>query len=98
MKNIKRSARIFFGCVYILAVLSFLVLFGLLLYFAFIDDQIVLNTKIMSRMSLILAAISLPGIVVQLLSLLTINDKKKYIAETKCPNCKHTVDIKLIEE
>ncbi len=69
-----------------------------MLYLAFIDDQVVTNTAIMNRFALILAGLSLPGFIIQFLSLLTINEKKTYTLTTKCYKCKHLGDFKLTED
>lgn len=98
IRKMKRWARITFGILFIFGTVAFICFFGLMIYLAFIDDQVVTNTAIMNRFALILAFLSLPGLLVQFISFLTINEKKTYTLTTKCHNCKHLVDFKLTED
>lgn len=96
--KIKRWINISFGMLFIISTLGLFGIFGLMLYLAFMDDQVVTNTAIMNRIALILAGLSLPGLLVQFISFLTINEKKTYTLTTKCHNCKHLIDVKLTED
>ncbi|WP_236418785.1 hypothetical protein [Paenibacillus sp. JJ-223] len=62
------------------------------------DQKALLNAAIINSLTLIMALISLPGILVQLVSLLEINEKKTFTVTTKCPNCRHLVDLKVKED
>lgn len=97
-RKLKRWVQIVFGIFFIISVVGLFSVFGLMIYLAFLDDQIVTNTAIMNRIALILAGLSLPGLLVQFLSLPVINEKKTYTLTTKCHNCKHVVDFKLTED
>lgn len=96
--KIKRWIKIFWGMLFIFSIVGLFGVFGLMLYLAFMDDQVVTNTAIMNRIALILAGLSLPGLLVQFISFLTINEKKTYTLTTKCHNCKHLIDVKLTED
>jgi hypothetical protein len=96
--KIKRWVKIFWGMLFIFSIVGFFGLLGLMLYMAFMDDQVVTNTAIMNRIALILAGLSLPGLFIQFLSLLAINEKKTFTLTTKCHNCKHLIDVKLTED
>lgn len=98
IRKMKRWVRITFGLLFIFVVIVFFGFLGLMIYLAFMDDQVVTNTAIMNRFALILAGLSIPGLVVQFMSFLTINKKKTYTLTTKCHNCKHLVDFKLTED
>ncbi|MFU1797349.1 hypothetical protein ACM1RC_26020 [Paenibacillus azoreducens] len=97
-KKMKRWVKIVFGLFFVFSVVGLFGVFGLMLYLAFTDDQVVTNTAIMNRIAIILGGLSLPGLMVQFISFLTINEKKTYTLTTKCPNCKHLVDFKLTED
>ncbi|MGR6127876.1 hypothetical protein [Paenibacillus sp. SER-28] len=97
-KKMGRVLRIIVSILYIFLVIGIVGLIGLMIYFAFIDEQVVTNTVIMNRITLLLAGLSLPGLVIQLVSLLTINEKKTFALTTKCPHCRHLVELKMKED
>ncbi|MGN7167940.1 hypothetical protein ACTHSJ_18940 [Paenibacillus cellulositrophicus] len=97
-KKIWRILKIVYSIVFIFVILGIVSLIAIIMYGALADKKALVNSALINSITLILGLLSLPGIIVQLISMLTINEKKKYIAETKCPNCKHLVDIKLREE
>lgn len=96
--KIKRWAKIVYSLVFIFSILGLLALLGFLIFLAFFDEKVLINTVIINRITLVLAGLSLPGLAIQLISILTINDKKSYKLTTKCPNCRHLVDFKLTED
>jgi len=56
-----------------------------------------LNTNIMSIISLVVVVLSLPGIINTLTE--EFNPKKKtYKLSSKCPNCKHLIEMDMKEE
>lgn len=80
------------------AIVGVIFMISIMIFLAFFDDQAITNAAIMNRLTLILAALSLPGLFIQLISLLTINDKKTFTLEKKCPHCKHLIELKLTED
>ncbi|MEK4994488.1 hypothetical protein [Paenibacillus sp. FSL H7-0918] len=94
----KRWVKIIFSFLYIFAIGAVIALMGLMITVAFIDDQAITNTALINRLTLLLAGLSLPGLIVQLLSFLTINDKKTFTLEKKCPHCKQLIELKLTED
>ncbi len=97
-KKMKRWVKIVFGLLFIFTILGVTGLIGIMIFLAFIDDQAITNTALINRLTLLLAGLSLPGLIVQLLSFLTINDKKTFTLEKKCPHCKQLMELKLTED
>ncbi|ETT45733.1 hypothetical protein C162_20406 [Paenibacillus sp. FSL R7-269] len=97
-RKMKRWAKIVYSLLFIFAVLGLLSLLGVLIFLAFFDEKVLTNTVIINRITLVLAGISLPGLAVQLISFLTLNEKKTYTMEANCPNCRQLVDFKLTED
>ncbi|QWU17365.1 hypothetical protein SAMN04487895_104252 [Paenibacillus sophorae] len=98
IRKMKRWVKIVFGLLFIFATVGVIGLIGLMIFLAFIDDQVITNAAIINRITLLLAGISLPGLIIQLLSLLTINEKKTFTLEKKCPHCKQLIELKLTED
>lgn len=97
-RQIWRWVRIVYSLFFIFAVVVLVAVLGFLMFGILIDQKALVNAATVNSITLIMGLVSLPGIVVQLMTLLTINDRKQYIATTKCPNCRHTVDIRIVEE
>ncbi|AIQ24280.1 hypothetical protein [Paenibacillus sp. FSL H7-0737] len=97
-KKMKRWVKIVFGLLFFFTILGVTGLIGIMIFLAFIDDQAITNTALINRLTLLLAGLSLPGLIVQLLSFLTINDKKTFTLEKKCPHCKQLIELKLTED
>lgn len=97
-RKMKRWVKIVFGLLFIFATVGVIGLIGIMIFLAFIDDQVITNSAIINRITLLLAGISLPGLIIQLLSLLTINEKKTFTLEKKCPHCKQLIELKLTED
>ncbi|OOC59064.1 hypothetical protein BBD40_25795 [Paenibacillus ihbetae] len=83
--------------IWLIAATTVFVLLTVAMFATLMDSKAIVNTSLINAMALTLGFLSIPGIFVQMFSLM-FPKKKEYIATTKCPNCKHTVDIKLIEE
>ncbi|GEM_PF-2147850 len=98
LKKVWRWVKIIYGLLFIFLIVLLIIVLGLILTGALKDQQALQNTVTMNSITLVMAMLSLPGILVQLTSLLFINEKKTFRATTKCPNCRQLVDIKLTED
>lgn len=98
MKKLWRWIKIVYGITFIFSIVALVTVLGFLLFNILVDKQALVNTATINSITLIMGLVSLPGILVQLLSLLDVNQKKTYTLEQKCPNCKHLVDFKLTED
>lgn len=98
LKKIWRWIRISYSLLFILSVVILISVLGFILSGTLNDQQALLNTATINSITLIMAFISLPGILVQLTSLLFINEKKTFTATKKCPNCRQLVELKLTED
>ena len=98
MKNIWRWIRIIYGILFIFSVVGMISVLGFIIFGVLKDQQALINTATINSITLIMAGVSLPGILVQLVSLLEINQKKSYTATTICPKCRHHVDLKMTED
>ncbi|MFE1631069.1 hypothetical protein ACFLFF_30505 [Brevibacillus reuszeri] len=78
--------------VVIMFLLVFVSGFGLLS-----DEQAIQNAILFNRVTLVMALMSLPGALVSFLDIVK-NDKKKYAASMKCPNCRHLIEVELKEK
>ncbi|MEY8748596.1 hypothetical protein AB9M62_57085 [Bacillales bacterium AN1005] len=90
--------KISYGFVFIFSILAFVSFMGLVMFMMLQDDQQLVNTSAMNIVTLCLGIATLPGIFIQLTSLLEINKKKTFTATKKCPNCRHTIDLKITED
>lgn len=98
LKKIWRWVKIVYSLLFILSILALISVLGFLMTGILLDKNSLLNAATMNSITLIMGLVSLPGILVQLMSLLEINEKKKFTATTKCPNCRHLIDLKLTED
>ncbi|WP_145047887.1 hypothetical protein [Paenibacillus xylanexedens] len=98
IKNIWKWIKIGYGIFFILSIVGFVGVLAFLMFGMLRDDKALVNTAAMSSVTLLLGIASLPGVLVQLLSLLEINQKKTFTATKKCPNCRHTIDLKITED
>lgn len=98
MKKIWRWIKIVYSLTYIVGVVILIVSLGFTLSGVLVDQKALVNTATINSITLVIALISLPGIFVQLLSLLDVHFKKTFTATTKCPKCKHLVELKLSED
>lgn len=96
-RKVWRWVRIGYGILFILAVVTVISALAIIMTAILADKAALVNTALMNSVALIMALISLPGILVQLISLMFTREKK-YIITTKCPNCKHLVDFRMKEE
>ncbi|ASA21984.1 hypothetical protein [Paenibacillus donghaensis] len=97
-KKVKRLVRNMSAIIFIFAIVGVIFMISLMIFLAFFDDKVITNAAVMNRLTLILAALSLPGLFIQLISLLTINDKKTFTLEKKCPHCRQLIELKLTED
>ncbi|MNW56986.1 hypothetical protein D3C74_347510 [compost metagenome] len=98
MKKVWFWMKIIYGFTFIFSVVLLVIILGFLMSNILADKQALVNTATINSITLIMGLVSLPGVLVQLLSLLEINQKKTYTLEQKCPKCKHLVDFKLTED
>jgi hypothetical protein len=100
----KDMLKLFSKVKLIFALLSGLILIAIVSYIGFLiwlilqDDRALESGRYVNMASLLVAFISLPGLLNQLLSFNRSEKKKQYMASTKCPNCKHSVEIALKEK
>ncbi|CAM4178046.1 hypothetical protein PAXY110619_00025 [Paenibacillus xylanexedens] len=90
--------KITWGLTYIAFVVVFVIVLGFFITGMLQDKKALIDTAAMSTVTLLLAFASLPSLLIQLLSLLEINQKKTYTATKKCPHCRHTIDLKITED
>ncbi|CAI6074800.1 hypothetical protein PAECIP112173_02345 [Paenibacillus sp. JJ-100] len=98
IKTVWRWTKITWGLTYIGFVVIFVIVLGFFMAGMLQNKQVLIDTATMSTITLLLAIASLPNLLVQLLSLLEINQKKTFTATKKCPNCRHTIDLKITED
>lgn len=98
IKTVWRWTKITWGLSYIGFVVVFVIVLGFFMAGMLQNKQALIDTATMSTITLLLAIASLPNLLVQLLSLLEINQKKTFTATKKCPNCRHTIDLKITED
>jgi hypothetical protein len=71
--------------------------FSLAVYVTLINKDMYSDTNLITKMSLFMMLMSLPGVGIQLAELL--NPKKKvYKLSCKCPNCRHLIQMDMKEE
>ncbi|QJC52918.1 hypothetical protein HGI30_15980 [Paenibacillus albicereus] len=92
----KRTVKIF-KAISGLTVLIFILFFGFMLLVGVNSVDVLKDSIFMNRVALILGALSIPGLLTQLLDIIH-EDKKEFTATTCCPNCKHNVEIRLSEK
>ncbi|OMF17023.1 hypothetical protein BK131_03345 [Paenibacillus amylolyticus] len=97
-KKIWKWIRFIYALLFIISIVLLVVFLGLLILGMLIDQKTLLNAAIINSLTLIMALISLPGILVQLVSLLEINDKKTFTVTTNCPKCRPLVDLRVKED
>lgn len=98
VKKIWRWVKITYSLLFIFSIVALVSVLGFLMTGILIDKNSLLNAATMNSITLIMGLVSLPGILVQLISMLEINEKKRFTFTTKCPNCKHLIDLKLTED
>lgn len=98
IKKIWRWIRIILLLIFIISVVIFVSFLGIVMFSTLTNKKALVDTPTVNAIALILGLTSLPGLFVQLISFMSINEKKVFKASTKCPHCKHLVEIKLIEE
>ncbi|WP_458122828.1 hypothetical protein [Paenibacillus sp. Z3-2] len=98
IKTVWKWTNISWGLLYIAFVVVFVIILGFFMAGMLQDQKALIDTAAMSTITLLLALVSLPNLLVQLLSLLDINQKKTYTATKKCPNCRHIIDLKITED
>jgi hypothetical protein len=98
LKKIWRWTKIAYGLIFIFAIVVLISVLGIIMTGVLRDQQALQNTVTINSITLVMALLSLPGVLVQLTSLLFINEKKTFTATKKCPNCRQLVDIKLTED
>lgn len=98
IKKIWKWIRFIYALLFIISIFLLIVFLALLILGMLIDQKTLLNAAIINSLTLIMALISLPGILVQLVSLLEINDKKTFTVTTNCPKCRHLVDLRVKED
>ncbi|WP_127550576.1 hypothetical protein [Paenibacillus amylolyticus] len=98
IRNVLKWTKISYGFVFIFSVLAFVSFMGWVMFMMLQNDENLVNTAAMNIVTLCLGLATLPGLFVQLLSLLEINKKKTFTATKKCPNCRHTIDLKITED
>lgn len=98
IKTVWKWTKISWGLLYIGFVVMFVIVLGFFMAGMLQDQKALIDTAAMSTITLLLALISLPNLLVQLLSLLDLNQKKTFTATKKCPNCKHTIVLKMTED
>ncbi|NUU62674.1 hypothetical protein [Paenibacillus agri] len=98
LKKIWRWIKVVYFLVFIFSIVALVAFLGILMFGALTDKTILVNTATINAITLIMGLVSLPGILVQLVSLLEINNKKTFTLEKKCPNCKQLIELKLTED
>ncbi|OBA05354.1 hypothetical protein A9P44_16355 [Paenibacillus polymyxa] len=97
-KKIKRWTKTVLKLLFIVNVTGLVVFIGYLIFDVLTDKKALVSTPAVNSIALILGMLSLPGIVVQLVSLLNINEKKTFSLTSKCPHCRHLVEMKMKED
>ncbi|APO43315.1 hypothetical protein BS614_04105 [Paenibacillus xylanexedens] len=98
IKTVWKWTKITWGLTYIGFVVIFVIVLGFFIAGMLQDKAALIDTVAMSTVTLLLAFASLPNLLIQLVSLLEINQKKTFTATKKCPNCRHTIDLKITED
>ncbi|MGK9250849.1 hypothetical protein [Paenibacillus humicus] len=70
---------------------------GTLFIIALFDRKLLSDSIFMNTSAITLGFLSLPGLLIQLVGVVTINEKKKFIATMPCQKCKHLSDIVFTE-
>lgn len=83
---------------YFISIAAFLVLIAVQIGLTVVDKERVVDSANINTIALLLGGLSIPGILVQLFSMVEINNKKTYTLTCKCPNCRQLVDMKMIED
>lgn len=97
-KKIWRWVKIGYYIFFVVAVTILVGYLGFLMFGTLTDKNAVTNTALINVITLGLGLASLPGIFVQLISMMTLNDKKEFTVSTKCHNCKHLIELKMTEK
>nr|WP_278430336.1 hypothetical protein [Brevibacillus laterosporus] len=66
-------------------------------FFMLTNDKYIQNTVVFNQITLFMGILSLPGAMITLFEMIQ-NRKKELIATTKCPNCKHLIELKVKEK
>ncbi|ERM16531.1 hypothetical protein [Brevibacillus laterosporus] len=81
----------------IIGLLSFFIVAMAILVIGFFmvwDSKYLQNTVVFNQITLYIGILSLPGAFITLVEISN-NRKKEFIATTKCPNCKHLIELKI---
>lgn len=85
IKTVWKWTKISWGLLYICFVVMFVIVLGFFMAGMLQDQKALIDTAAMSTITLLLALISLPNLLVQLLSLLDLNQKKHILQQRNVP-------------
>ncbi|WP_440960570.1 hypothetical protein ACN6KS_22740 [Paenibacillus nitricinens] len=90
--------KILYALIYIASILIIGLVLAYLIFATMGNRAWLEDTFTINFIALALGFISLPGLIVQLMSLININKKKTFTLEKKCPHCNHLIELKLTED
>ncbi|OWA36755.1 hypothetical protein B9G55_01355 [Saccharibacillus sp. O16] len=93
-KWLKIISNLSFTCL----VLGFVIFMATQIFSTITDNQKLIDSSNVNAIALLIAGMGLPGIAIQIISLLDVNKKKTYTVTCKCPNCRQLIDIKIAED
>lgn len=97
-KKAWRMIRITIIILYGLAMFALIGSLSFIIWLTIADKSAITNSNVVNSLSLAIGLVSMPGVLVSSLSIVEMNSKKKFKATMHCPNCKHNIDLKLVED
>jgi hypothetical protein len=98
LKTIFSRTKLILTLIYGLIMIAIVLYIGFIISLILQDNTALESSRFVNMASLIVAFISLPGILQQLLTVNMGKKKKHYLASTKCPNCRHLIELNMKEK
>jgi hypothetical protein len=97
MKRIWKWTKLLLALMYGIMIFLFVIALLFTTFATLTNKELLVNTETVNRIALLMGLISLPGAMISLFSMFDFKSKK-YTVTTHCPNCKHNIDLKLVED
>lgn len=97
-KKIKRWSKVLFLLAYGIFSLFVVLFLGFMIFLTVSNKSALVDSATINSISMYIAFVSLPGILMSLFTMVDFNKKKKFKATNICPHCKHKYDFSIEEE
>ncbi len=79
-------------------VMSFFIFIMIQIYSTVTSSEKLIDSSNVNAIALLIAGMSLPGIVIQLMDIYNYKKRNTFTLTCKCPNCRQLVDMKMKED